>query len=206
MKSVIKLLSKFPSGFLIALITIFFSLNSFSEDKKISCEFFQDGETESWRWDVFIFNTDDFKKDIPVATHNWFIAVTQEDIDLKKRELDEAAWVLERGKQLNKNNHISDKSLENFQETHALAKEAYAWVKLQLAETYVRRGKMEEAYVNSNAVNYSVTPTHILFTLKRQMLPDVIHSINRETLERHAPNIPSSSICKISDFKKENLF
>jgi hypothetical protein len=174
------------------LITSFFSLNAFSEDKKISCEFFQAGETESWRQDEFIFNTDDFKMDTPSATHNLFLYPREANIDRLKVKLDSAAAQLERGKQLHKSNHISDKALEDMQELNVLAK-------AQLEAAYV-------GVISSKAVNYSVTPTHIVFTIKRQMLSDQIQSINRKTLERHVASIESSSLCKISDFNKENLF
>ena len=71
------------------------------------------------------------------------------------------------------------------------------------------KAQLEAAYegvISSKAVNYSVTPTHIVFTTKRQMLSDQIQSINRKTLKRHVAGIESSSLCKISDFNKENLF
>lgn len=177
---------------ILLLITFFFSLNAFSEDKKISCEFFQVGETESWRQDEFIFNTDDFKMDTPSATHNLFLYPRAANIDRLKVKLNNAASQLERGKQLHKSNHISDKALEDMQELNVLAK-------AQLEAAY-------EGVISSKAVNYSVTPTHIVFTIKRQMLSDQIQSINRKTLERYVANIESSSLCKISDFNKENLF
>ena len=57
--------------FLIAssLTFILFPVFSLAESKKISCEITQGGESTPWRYDEFIFNTDDFKKDSPKATH-----------------------------------------------------------------------------------------------------------------------------------------
>ena len=48
---------------------IFFSTFTLAADKKISCEVTKAGESAPWRYDEFIFNTDDFKKDNPMATH-----------------------------------------------------------------------------------------------------------------------------------------
>ena len=48
-----------------------------AETKKISCEITKKDEFAPWRYDEWIFSTDDFKKDTPKATHK--LTLTSDD-------------------------------------------------------------------------------------------------------------------------------
>ena len=110
-----------------------------AETKKISCELTKKDESAPWRYDEWIFSTDDFEKDTPKATH-----------------------------------------------------------KLTLASDEVIRP--------DKSVNYSVTPTHIIFEEVFITFPNEYHSISRKTLDRTI-TYPGTSKCSIADVEEqENIF
>ena len=111
---------------------------SFSAGKKISCEL-EMYDPNPFRYDEFIFDTDDFKKDFPKATH-----------------------------------------------------------KVTFAHSKPRSEQL---------IDYTVTPTHIIFKEYDSYWGIMEHTINRKNLSRDTRWMGRNNKCSISDVAKDdNVF